>query len=1008
VAEHNLTDQHRKHLLAELGSEEAVAKAIAYGARSVTAEEAQALGYRVRGTDDQIHHPSGLLLPFSGEFGQLRPDSPVIPKGGKKPAKYLGRAGAKQTVMVFGDGEPTIATEGWKDALALHLNTGATACGIAGVSAWKLLPPSVKLLIYDADAAWKPGVWGALAAAGLDRRDLKLAFFPQVRGDSTAGACEFFRHHSPEEFEAIAQKAYSARELIHSIREHWSRDIRADLQVSNVRALATIAFRAGFDESTVTLLVDAAAKQDLKMRVELARGILKKVVAYNSRQQARRRKAERLERLRANLHAAASSGTSPTDAGQIEPEDEKAIATRFGHIVLLELFDGGRGYASIGDALYRYVGDHYKKVETSDLKRKIVRFAKNYLVEDRFGQESAPYAAPQSIKEAIEFVLLSTARDSREFNPGGYVNCTNGVLHLSWGGDGGRTLQCRLIKHTPGLIFTSPPGCAFNPKADPTEFQRLMECLSPEEGEMLLERFGASLDVPTVRRFHDRIPASFCLGDGNNGKDTVELMLARVTGKGAISGCRISDFKAFDMGTGAGRFNLADLGTARVNISSENSAGVKIEHCESLKAAISGDCLRVEAKNVQSWAINPECVMFFNFNKPPLIDAAQAAIGSRIDVFSFDKTYSTETPLPPGALKADPRFKNDAAWVSANVLPAMLNAMLAGLQRVARQGFTREPARAAMRRIQEESTHLVRLLEDLKLGAGTRHDRIGPRFGPSELWPYIRSWYVAEEWATWVIDRNGLPTEQVVFTVTDKAAEGDPPIKAAHRIVALLKRLAPSVGAVSVGQGKKALVGLKRLEGCSLPGAEDPEGEVAAADGAPSDGAAAAAGGTPPPATQSPGDPVSDPAGKNQVTSDPLQQNQGDPSDPISQLNVRSQKGDTCDEGGVLPLTCKGEGEVEKQGHQGHLPSSARDLGSPSGSPSGSPQGHPGSPPPALQASPSVPAPGSPLLVRSPGQPWKPGYTLQSAKGDFISVLTPTGAKQNLRVSNYDKTWRAA
>ncbi|MBD1194317.1 DUF5906 domain-containing protein [Vulcanococcus sp. Clear-D1] len=889
-----------------------------YGARSISSKEAQSLGYRIRGVDDQVHHPEGLLLPFKGEFGQLRPDSPVIPKGGKKPAKYMGRAGHKQTIAVFGDGDPVMATEGWKDALRLHLATGKTVCAIAGVSAWKLLPPSVKLLIYDADAAWKPGVWGALVAAGLDRCDLKLAFFPPVDDNSTAGACEFFRHHSPKEFEAIAHKAYSARELIHSIREHWSRDIRADLQISNVRALATIAFRAGFDENTVTLMVENAAKQNLKMRVELARSILKKVAGYKSRQQARRRKAERLKGMRA---AVESASTSDTDATPPDKDDLGSLATRFGHIVLNELFDGGCGYASMGDTLYKFVGDHHRKIEVSELTTKIVWFASHYVVEDRFGQETIPYAAPQCIKEAIEFLLLSTVKDSSAFNPGGYVNCSNGVLQLSWGGEGGRTLQHRLIKHSPELIFTSSPGCAFNPEASPAEFQRLMECLTPEEGDMLMERFGASLDVPTIRRFRDRIPASFCLGDGNNGKDTLEKMLAQIVGAGAVSGCRISDFKSFDTGSGAGRFNLADLGTARVNISSENSAGVKIEHCESLKAAISGDCLRVEKKNVQSWAINPEAVMFFNFNKPPLIDAAQAAIGSRIDVFSFDRTYSTETPLPPGTLKADPRFKNDPQWVSAKVLPAMLNAMLAGLQHVARHGFTREPARAAMRRIQEESTHLVRLLEDLKLEAGTRKDQIGPRFGPSELWPYIRSWYVAEGWATWELDRSDAPTGQLRFTVTDRGAEGDPPIKAAHRIVALLKRLAPSIGTVSAGQGKKVLVGLKPLPGCSLAGAEI---------------GATALSASPPPAVGSPGDP----ARKKQVTPDRLQQNQGDPSDPISRLSVESQKGYTCDEesaGDVSPLTYKEEGDVKKQGHQGHLFSSAMDLGSPSGSHAGSP-----------------------------------------------------------------------
>jgi len=103
-----------------------------------------------------------------------------------------------------------------------------------------------------------------------------------------------------------------------------------------------------------------------------------------------------------------------------------------------------------------------------------------------------------------------------------------------------------------------------------------MECLTPEEEDILMERFGASLDVPTIGRFRERIPVSFCLGDGNNGKDTLEKKLAQIVRADAVSDCRISDFKSFDTDIGAGRLNLADLGPARVNIYSENSNGVKI------------------------------------------------------------------------------------------------------------------------------------------------------------------------------------------------------------------------------------------------------------------------------------------------------------------------------------------------------------------------------------------------------------------------------------------------
>ncbi|MFS6828482.1 hypothetical protein [Cyanobium sp. ATX-6F1] len=167
-----LSPAHRQQLLDELGSDDAVQVAIDYGARSVTPTEAAALGYRYQG-----HVTGGLLLPFGGDFGQLRCDDPPVAPNGER-LKYLNRVGKPQSAVTFGSGDPKIATEGWKDALRLHLATCQAVQGIAGVTAHKLLAPSVELLIYDADARDNPAVWSQLIAAGLNRSRLRLAFFP--------------------------------------------------------------------------------------------------------------------------------------------------------------------------------------------------------------------------------------------------------------------------------------------------------------------------------------------------------------------------------------------------------------------------------------------------------------------------------------------------------------------------------------------------------------------------------------------------------------------------------------------------------------------------------------------------------------------------------------------------------------------------------------------------------------------------------------------------------------
>ena len=67
-----------------------------------------------------------------------------------------------------------------------------------------------------------------------------------------------------------------------------------------------------------------------------------------------------------------------------------------------------------------------------------------------------------------------------------------------------------------------------------------------------------------------------------------------------------------------------------------------MENCESFKNAISGDILVVEGKHEKPYAITPVAVMFFNFNKQPLIDATTEAILSRVLPISFNRTYSSE------------------------------------------------------------------------------------------------------------------------------------------------------------------------------------------------------------------------------------------------------------------------------------------------------------------------------------------------------------------------------
>ncbi|MBD2718105.1 VapE domain-containing protein [Synechococcus sp. FACHB-909] len=254
-----LCAEHRDHLLDELGPDGLVI-AVQLGARTIDADEAHRMGFRFG-----RHRTGGLLLPFGSEFAQLRCDDPPTTHTGDR-VKYLNRLGVSQCPSTVGTGEPTIATEGLKDAIALYLLTGETVQAIAGVAGWPLLSPSVRLLIYDADAALNPGVWGPLVAAGLQRTALRLAFWPASIAGAKGGACEF--RNAGGDLATVTR--HKARELLRYLPTLWDQHLRVDWKLKALRRLAALAMKAYPGDGTAQLLLVDAAKR-IGVPVEAAR-----------------------------------------------------------------------------------------------------------------------------------------------------------------------------------------------------------------------------------------------------------------------------------------------------------------------------------------------------------------------------------------------------------------------------------------------------------------------------------------------------------------------------------------------------------------------------------------------------------------------------------------------------------------------------------------------------------------------------------------------------------------
>ena len=251
-----LRDAHRRHLEKELGSKQAVRRAYAEGARSITFEQALNARFRILGPDGSKQSSSGLLFPFTAGFAHLRCDQQPRNLRGDQ-CKYLTPLGCKFHLKVFGDGDPVIATEGWKDALRIHLETGKTTVALPSASAYKSIPATVEQIVYDADAAHNPYVWGLLIRAGILNKAARIGFFNRDVAGAKGGACEFFNNggdYSTVQF-------FKPRALVREIYKGWSADLRADFIRGNIRTLIRCMDELGIDSIDSALLLKQAQRQ---------------------------------------------------------------------------------------------------------------------------------------------------------------------------------------------------------------------------------------------------------------------------------------------------------------------------------------------------------------------------------------------------------------------------------------------------------------------------------------------------------------------------------------------------------------------------------------------------------------------------------------------------------------------------------------------------------------------------------------------------------------------------
>ncbi|MFM7408336.1 MAG: DUF5906 domain-containing protein [Cuspidothrix sp.] len=472
-------------------------------------------------------------------------------------------------------------------------------------------------------------------------------------------------------------------------------------------------------------------------------------------------------------------------------EDEKLA---FNQLAFNALYADSHWICAV-DKLYRWEGSYYKLVSDGKEKKRIRNFCNTYFVKQlnpSTGKfvKTYPYAKTANIEEALKWAKAEFIVDIDEINPPG-LNCLNGILQILWDGD---KPSWQLIDHSPNYYYTYPPLTEYNPKADPTHCDRLLDALDAPQKDIFLKVIAASLDLPNVRKYKGRLIRALLLrGTGSNGKDALREAISTIFGKQGVTSATLNDFAQYDDGR---RFPLSSLIYSRINWASENTNSSKLDRIQSLKAAITGNPLVAEAKGKDGQEFTPNTVFLFNINDVPNLQGSLEAILSRYGVLDFKKTYKTNADPTKGELEADPRFAYDPLFLRLMVCPALLNRLLDALKDLMVNGIDYTCTREALEDIQAENSHLFQFVQD----TGLTYDP-DSYLSASDIWLKLEAWYQDNGTLTYEETSNPAKLKSIW---ADQVKPSDKNIKAINQVVARFKQLFPKAKLATIPHpGKK-------------------------------------------------------------------------------------------------------------------------------------------------------------------------------------------------------------
>ena len=421
-------------------------------------------------------------------------------------------------------------------------------------------------------------------------------------------------------------------------------------------------------------------------------------------------------------------------------------------------------------------GQYFERQSEEAEMSRIGNWCRNFrdsIFQDYFQDKEGLYDTPHSKPSMPGHIYTEAKQELRvnpeQVDPPNVLNLKNGVLELEWGK---YDFTEKFYSHDPGNYykFTYVTDVAYDPAADPTYCDQLLEAIPEQYRDIMLKNMAASLNLGEVRkRASDHVRSIILWGHGSNGKDALRASLSNIFSERYLTSITLSHFQAADR-SGRG-FTIVPLLNSKLNWSSENKGKLNIDQIETLKNVLTGDPVMVERKMIDQDKLRSQAVFIFNTNHEPNIKGYDEAVRRRLTVVKMDKTFK-KNPKKPNELKANPNF-TDPEWLAEYVSPSLLNVLLYKLHDLVKNGCDYSPAAELMGEVAEQSDHFLQFAHEV----GLKEDPDGWVSAPY-LFQKLREWYadigIVQNSLKTVTSENKMEDRYINFSKFDEVITEKP------------------------------------------------------------------------------------------------------------------------------------------------------------------------------------------------------------------------------------------